>query len=1111
VFSVASYSVVITVPDDYATIQAAIDSAVDGDEIIVSPATYVENIHFKGKNIILRSTDPTDSDTVAATIIDGNQSGSVVTFFSTETPDCILSGFTITNGDAEYGCGINGNLTRATIRNSVITFNTSTSGESGESAGGGLSDCNGIIEYNTISGNSAGTSDLAFGGGLARCDGTIRYNTISGNIACFGAGLFECRGKIYNNLILHNSTASWGEGGGLWGCSGIILNNVIAGNVADHYGGGLYECRGTILNNTVTGNTAGRDGGGLHRCRGAIVNCIIWANSASGDGNQLDSCSEPVSSCIQDWTDGENGNIASTPNFVDVSDGNFHLASNSPCINAGNPEYLEYLSVHSVWLGDIDGECRMAGQSVDMGCDEFGSSADTDGDLLSDVDEITYGTDPENADTDGDGAIDGLEVIWTTDPTVAALLSEILVPNDMPSIQAALMMAAVRATIVVAPGTYPENIQFMGRDVVLRSTDPADPGTVAATIIDGRRFDTVVTFSGGETPDCILSGFTITNGRAHSFAGIRGCGTMATIENNVISGNTAIGGAMFGGFGSGGGLGYCAGVVQNNVISNNSARVGGGASCCGGIFQNNTVIDNKAGYLGGGIEACNGIIQNNIISGNSASGHGGGLSYCDGTIQNNLVFGNSAPWGVGGGLQECDGDIENNTIWNNYARNGGGGLAECQGTIKNCIIWQNTRHIYDDTVTYDDFQLYDCVEPSYSCIQDWTGVGQGNIMDEPQLVDPENGNFHLFPISPCVDAGTYIDELIEDFEGDPRPIGAGFDIGADESAVGAIDTDNDGMPDFWEMRYSLDWETDDANGDADNDGLTNSDEYVLRTDPQAEDSDGDTMPDGWESDYGLNPLVDDAEEDPDSDGLTNGDEYSLGTDPHSEDTDGDLMPDGWEVDAGLDPVTNDAAVDADSDGVANGDEYAAGTNPLTADTDGDGYTDGEEIEHGGDPIDGEAIPAPWLVSVRIMVLDGPVRTGVPQPYGVAGEMRDESAADLSAADIMWTVVSGVGEIKKTYPIAAEFVSWTASESEVSVTVELDGEVQTDTIRLLVEQRAAGDADLNGFADAVDIQLVINRVLGISTPGICDMDGDGRVDAVDVQLIILAVLGIPVGP
>jgi len=94
----------LTTGERYGYIQAAINYASDGDEIVLREGTYYENIYFKGKNITIRSTDPNDPVVVAATVIDGGDQGPVVTVSGGEESSCVLAGLTITGGTVGVSC-----------------------------------------------------------------------------------------------------------------------------------------------------------------------------------------------------------------------------------------------------------------------------------------------------------------------------------------------------------------------------------------------------------------------------------------------------------------------------------------------------------------------------------------------------------------------------------------------------------------------------------------------------------------------------------------------------------------------------------------------------------------------------------------------------------------------------------------------------------------------------------------------------------------------------------------------------------------------------------------------------------------------------------------------
>ncbi|HRV82909.1 MAG TPA: hypothetical protein P5218_15865, partial [Planctomycetota bacterium] len=157
----------------------------------------------------------------------------------------------------------------------------------------------------------------------------------------------------------------------------------------------------------------------------------------------------------------------------------------------------------------------------------------------------------------------------------------------------------------------------------------------------------------------------------------------------------------------------------------------------------------------------------------------------------------------------------------------------------------------------------------------------------------------------------------------------------------------------------------------DGDSLDVKGEYVFDTNPADPDTDDDSIPDGFEITFGMNPRVADSGEDFDGDGLTNLQEYQGGTDPLAADSDHDGLKDKWETDHGFNPIDPaDGAADQDSDGMTNAwevrhgldytnpadatqdpdeddltnkQEFDLGTDPNNSDSDGDGLNDGDEI------------------------------------------------------------------------------------------------------------------------------------------------------------------------
>jgi len=256
---------IIHVPADFPTIQQGINAANPGDTVLVSPGTYFENIYIDiGQNITLASLFLTTQDTsyISQTIIDGNQSGSVITLGGVDS-SMVISGFTITNGNSSCGGGIGIGKT------GILGW-----------WGGSPSLLNLKIIY-----NSAG-----YGGGVCVRGGRPSlYNvTVSGNTAERGGGL----------CCLSDAHASG------YSSAFYMMNVTITDNVASQAGGGLsLYSMGEInkfRNVQIVNNTALGEGGGIYfACHGeevsfdSINRCSIYLNNAS-EGNDLFSDSEYI-------------------------------------------------------------------------------------------------------------------------------------------------------------------------------------------------------------------------------------------------------------------------------------------------------------------------------------------------------------------------------------------------------------------------------------------------------------------------------------------------------------------------------------------------------------------------------------------------------------------------------------------------------------------------------------------------------------------------------------------------------------------------------------------------------------------------------------------------
>lgn len=428
------------VPSVYPTIQAGINAAeaAGGGIVRVAPGTY--NV-ASGEMFPIIMKDGVQLIGEGVCIIDAGEAGSVF-LCNNVGSSAKIEGFEITNGDASWGGAIYIFRSSLTITNNVISGNGTIDERGSYGTYWGTIYCR---ESSPTISNNIITENIAFYGGGIFCEypdasnnnPVIIDNVIRGNDAQNGAAIafMCCSPTIVNNVITGND-AKFSAGGIMCGSfynnslpPVTIANNIIAGNIAT-YGGGIYcffDSPSHITNNTITENSASSFGGGIYwrpDSRSSITNNIIAENSASTGGGGIDGTYSWLSKITFNdvwnntpynfypyWEPPEGQkNISENPLFVDPDAGDYHLQSESPCIDVGNN------IAPGIQAFDFEGDNRIVGEAVDLGVDEFTNTppvADAGPDQVVSADLNCQATVILDASGSSDADGDTLTYLWS--------------------------------------------------------------------------------------------------------------------------------------------------------------------------------------------------------------------------------------------------------------------------------------------------------------------------------------------------------------------------------------------------------------------------------------------------------------------------------------------------------------------------------------------------------------------------------------------------------------------------------------------------------------------------------------------------------------------------
>jgi hypothetical protein len=294
-----------TVPDDFATVQEALNHARTGDTVLVREGRYKENLVWPDVDgIRLVAMDGPER-----TILDGGGKDRVITLIGSQGPQTLVEGFTITNGAVSgYGAGIMISDSSPTIRGNVFVDNHAIPADGtwttqmNNIGGGGI-----FCRYSQarIVGNRFIRNSGLVGGGVYNFSSA---SLIEGNLfrECTsyngGGAIFSLHtpgARITSNRFEDNSSL---YGGAIW-CfvesAPSILNNIFLRNRASAAGGAISASAlstPVIVNNWFERNEAGDGGGAIHCFRSSAVvdgNTIAQNHAPAGGAIQVDPSSAP--------------------------------------------------------------------------------------------------------------------------------------------------------------------------------------------------------------------------------------------------------------------------------------------------------------------------------------------------------------------------------------------------------------------------------------------------------------------------------------------------------------------------------------------------------------------------------------------------------------------------------------------------------------------------------------------------------------------------------------------------------------------------------------------------------------------------------------------------